>query len=186
MKELNCPLCGYSKYIPVNKLPIKLTRVICPKCKSEFEYDPSEDDDFTFADMNNENEESTDVDDTDIWDELDLTEYGKKKLKVGIYKGDVEEDVEPEKDELWEDAMRLVLKYGQVNINMLINKLSISHDRATGILCMMELEGMVCPSDGTTKSREVYIDIVRAHLETDFNYNDGDNSILFKLKSIFR
>jgi predicted Zn finger-like uncharacterized protein len=40
MIQLTCPHCGYSKEIPADRLPTKVTRVKCPKCLKPFPLKP--------------------------------------------------------------------------------------------------------------------------------------------------
>jgi len=71
-----------------------------------------------------------------------------------------------ELDERWEDALRLVAETRQASISMVQRRLRIGYNRAARIIEMMEREGMVAPSDGTSKPREIYLDIVHAYLNS--------------------
>jgi DNA segregation ATPase FtsK/SpoIIIE, S-DNA-T family len=71
-----------------------------------------------------------------------------------------------ELDERWEDALRLVAETKQASISMVQRRLRIGYNRAARIVEMMEHEGMVAPSDGTSKPREIYLDIVHAYLNS--------------------
>lgn len=71
-----------------------------------------------------------------------------------------------ELDERWEDALRLVAETKQASISMVQRRLRIGYNRAARIIEMMEREGMVAPSDGTSKPREIYMDIVHAYLNS--------------------
>jgi len=71
-------------------------------------------------------------------------------------------------DERWEDALRLVADTRQASISMVQRRLRIGYNRAARIIEMMEREGMVAPSDGTSKPREIYMDIVKAYLNSQF------------------
>jgi DNA segregation ATPase FtsK/SpoIIIE, S-DNA-T family len=73
-----------------------------------------------------------------------------------------------EQDERWEDALRLVAETRQASISMVQRRLRIGYNRAARIVEMMEHEGMVAPSDGTSKPREVYIDHVKAYLNSTY------------------
>jgi DNA segregation ATPase FtsK/SpoIIIE, S-DNA-T family len=66
----------------------------------------------------------------------------------------------------WEDALRLVAETRQASISMVQRRLRIGYNRAARIIEMMEREGMVAPSDGTSKPREIYMDIVNAYLNS--------------------
>jgi len=71
-------------------------------------------------------------------------------------------------DERWEDALRLVAETRQASISMVQRRLRIGYNRAARIIETMEREGMVAPSDGTSKPREIYMDIVNAYLNSQF------------------
>jgi S-DNA-T family DNA segregation ATPase FtsK/SpoIIIE len=74
------------------------------------------------------------------------------------------DDEEP--DERWEDALRLVAETRQASISLVQRRLRIGYNRAARIIEMMEREGMVAPSDGTSKPREIYMDTVTAYLNS--------------------
>lgn len=69
-------------------------------------------------------------------------------------------------DERWEDALRLVAETKQASISMVQRRLRIGYNRAARIVEMMESEGMVAPSDGTSKPREIYMDVIHAYLNS--------------------
>jgi len=73
---------------------------------------------------------------------------------------------EEELDERWEDALRLVAETRQASISMVQRRLRIGYNRAARMVEMMEREGMVAPSDGTSKPREIYMDVVHAYLNS--------------------
>ncbi|HCE66100.1 MAG: cell division protein FtsK [Geobacteraceae bacterium GWC2_55_20] len=73
---------------------------------------------------------------------------------------------EEEQDERWEDALRLVAETKQASISMVQRRLRIGYNRAARIVEMMESEGMIAPSDGTSKPREIYMDIIHAYLNS--------------------
>jgi S-DNA-T family DNA segregation ATPase FtsK/SpoIIIE len=63
---------------------------------------------------------------------------------------------ELEKDELYDDAARIVVSSGQVSISYLQRKLRIGFSRAARLVDMMEAEGLVSPGAGG-KPREVLV-----------------------------
>jgi S-DNA-T family DNA segregation ATPase FtsK/SpoIIIE len=65
--------------------------------------------------------------------------------------------IEFEKDELYDEAARLVVSSGQVSISYLQRKLRIGFSRAARLVDMMEAEGLVSPGTGG-KPREVLVD----------------------------
>ena len=62
-----------------------------------------------------------------------------------------------EKDELYDEAARIVVGSGQVSISYLQRKLRIGFSRAARLVDMMEAEGLVSPGAGG-KPREVLVD----------------------------
>jgi S-DNA-T family DNA segregation ATPase FtsK/SpoIIIE len=85
------------------------------------------------------------------------------EMKDTDEKGSGEEEVQ---DERWEDALRLVADTKQASISMIQRKLRIGYNRAARIVEMMESEGMIAPSDGTSKPREIYMDVINAYLNS--------------------
>jgi len=69
--------------------------------------------------------------------------------------GDSDEDLEY--DERWDEAVALVAQAQQASISMVQRRLRIGYNRAARIIEKMEQEGIVGPSDGTSKGREVLI-----------------------------
>ncbi|GFO67459.1 DNA translocase FtsK [Geomonas limicola] len=67
--------------------------------------------------------------------------------------GEVDEEV----DERYDDALALVAETKQASISMIQRRLRIGYNRAARIIEKMEQEGVVGPSDGTSKPREVFI-----------------------------
>ena len=65
--------------------------------------------------------------------------------------------VEYEKDELYDEASRIVVSTGQASISYLQRKLRIGFSRAARLVDMMEADGLVSPGSGG-KPREVLVD----------------------------
>jgi DNA segregation ATPase FtsK/SpoIIIE, S-DNA-T family len=65
--------------------------------------------------------------------------------------------IEYEKDELYDEASRIVVSTGQVSISYLQRKMRIGFSRAARLVDMMEAEGLVSPGAGG-KPREVLVD----------------------------
>jgi S-DNA-T family DNA segregation ATPase FtsK/SpoIIIE len=65
--------------------------------------------------------------------------------------------LEFEKDELYDDAARMVVQSGQVSISSLQRKLRIGFSRAARLVDMMEADGLVSAASGS-KPREVLVD----------------------------
>ncbi|MGH9384425.1 MAG: DNA translocase FtsK, partial [Vicinamibacterales bacterium] len=62
-----------------------------------------------------------------------------------------------EKDDLYDEAARIVVESGQVSISYLQRKMRIGFSRAARLVDMMEAEGLVSPTTGG-KPREVLVD----------------------------
>jgi S-DNA-T family DNA segregation ATPase FtsK/SpoIIIE len=111
------------------------------------------------------------VSDSDVQRVVDfLKKQGKPVYEKSILemrdsdeKGSAEDEVQ---DERWEDALRLVAETRQASISMVQRKLRIGYNRAARIVEMMESEGMIAQSDGTSKPREIYIDVINAYLNS--------------------
>ncbi|HZP48765.1 MAG TPA: DNA translocase FtsK [Vicinamibacterales bacterium] len=65
--------------------------------------------------------------------------------------------VEFEKDDLYDEAARIVVGSGQASISYLQRRLRIGFSRAARLVDMMEMEGLVSPAAGG-KAREVLVD----------------------------
>lgn len=66
-------------------------------------------------------------------------------------------DDDQEYDERYDEAVALVAQAQQASISMVQRRLRIGYNRAARIIEKMEQEGIVGPSDGTSKGREVLI-----------------------------
>ena len=65
--------------------------------------------------------------------------------------------IEMDKDDLYDEAARIVVQSGQASISYLQRKLRIGFSRAARLVDMMEMEGLVSPAAGG-KAREVLVD----------------------------
>jgi S-DNA-T family DNA segregation ATPase FtsK/SpoIIIE len=65
--------------------------------------------------------------------------------------------VEMEKDDLYDEAARIVVSSGQASISYLQRRLRIGFSRAARLIDVMEMEGIVSPGTGG-KAREVLVD----------------------------
>jgi S-DNA-T family DNA segregation ATPase FtsK/SpoIIIE len=65
--------------------------------------------------------------------------------------------VEMEKDDLYDEAARMVVQSGQASISYLQRRLRVGFSRAARLVDMMEMEGLVSPAAGG-KPREVLVD----------------------------
>lgn len=82
-------------------------------------------------------------------------EYDKSILTPPPTTGDQNDD--DEYDALWDDAMKIVSDTRQASISMLQRRLRVGYNRAARMIEKMEQEGIVGPSDGSGKPREVLI-----------------------------
>jgi S-DNA-T family DNA segregation ATPase FtsK/SpoIIIE len=62
--------------------------------------------------------------------------------------GEIEESVNEEEDELFEDAVDTIINNNQASISILQRKLRIGYTRAARLIDIMENKGMVGPYDG--------------------------------------
>ncbi|HMD36301.1 MAG TPA: DNA translocase FtsK, partial [Vicinamibacterales bacterium] len=65
--------------------------------------------------------------------------------------------IEMEKDDLYDEAARIIVQSGQASISYLQRRLRIGFSRAARLVDMMEMEGLVSPGTGG-KPREVLVD----------------------------
>ena len=89
-----------------------------------------------------------------------LRKQGKPSYDESITEDDKKtgpEAIEFEKDDLYDEAARIVVESGQVSISYLQRKLRIGFSRAARLVDMMEAEGLVSPGAGG-KPREVLVD----------------------------
>jgi S-DNA-T family DNA segregation ATPase FtsK/SpoIIIE len=95
-----------------------------------------------------------------FWREQATAQYEEKFLQppkeereYGAGGGD-EGELEGEHDELYEDAVRLVIEFGKASTSLLQRRLRIGYGRAAHLIDLMEQDGIVGSADGP-KPREV-------------------------------
>ena len=71
------------------------------------------------------------------------------------------EDLLNENDDLFDDAVRIVLETGQASISMVQRRLRVGYTRAARLIDMMELKGIVGPHLGS-KAREILVEYAPA------------------------
>jgi S-DNA-T family DNA segregation ATPase FtsK/SpoIIIE len=87
-----------------------------------------------------------------------LRKQGKPVYNTSITAEDKKfEGVELEKDDLYDEAARIVVTSGQASISYLQRRLRIGFSRAARLVDMMEMDGLVSPGQGG-KPREVLVD----------------------------
>jgi S-DNA-T family DNA segregation ATPase FtsK/SpoIIIE len=89
-----------------------------------------------------------------------LKKLGKPSYNMELVKEETTEidDIsEDEMDDKYFEALELVQKKGMASISMIQRYLKIGYNRAARIMEIMEKQGIVAPSDGTSKPREVLI-----------------------------
>ncbi len=70
------------------------------------------------------------------------------QLELAVPTEDSAPELGEEADELYEQAVELVIKTGQASISMLQRRLRVGYNRAARMIERMEKEGIVGPSDG--------------------------------------
>ncbi len=83
-------------------------------------------------------------------------EYDKSILDTPP-SGEPGSDGDEEYDEKWDEALALIAETKQASISMLQRRLRLGYNRAARMIEKMEQEGIVGPSDGTSRPREVFI-----------------------------
>ena len=61
-------------------------------------------------------------------------------------------------DPLYDQALRIVAETRNASISFLQRKLKIGYNRAARIVEELEEQGIIGPSDGTSRPREIFID----------------------------
>jgi S-DNA-T family DNA segregation ATPase FtsK/SpoIIIE len=96
----------------------------------------------------------------EFWRAQGLAQYEEKFLqapkeeKEGVAGGSAGEGGDDDHDELFEDAVRLVLEFGKASTSLLQRRLRIGYGRAAHLIDLMERDGIVGAPDGP-KPREV-------------------------------
>ncbi|HEX4006751.1 MAG TPA: DNA translocase FtsK [Acidobacteriaceae bacterium] len=96
---------------------------------------------------------------TDFWKKQGEAEYVQGFLEApkdagGHESGAGSDDGDDSSDDLFEDAVRLVLEFGKASTSLLQRRLRIGYGRAAHLIDMMERDGIVGPADGP-KPREI-------------------------------
>jgi len=94
------------------------------------------------------------------WRSQGQAQYEEKFLQppkeegVQVEGAEGEPGAEGEHDELYQDAVRLVIDFGKASTSLLQRRLRIGYGRAAHLIDLMEQDGIVGPADGP-KPREV-------------------------------
>jgi len=95
---------------------------------------------------------------TDFWKKQGEAEYVQGFLdspkEAGGEGGAGMDDGDDANDDLFEDAVRLVLEFGKASTSLLQRRLRIGYGRAAHLIDMMERDGIVGPAEGS-KPREI-------------------------------
>jgi S-DNA-T family DNA segregation ATPase FtsK/SpoIIIE len=95
---------------------------------------------------------------TNFWKNQGQAEYVQGFLEApkdtAGRESDLSEDGADENDELFQDAVRLVLEFGKASTSLLQRRLRIGYGRAAHLIDLMERDGIVGPAEGT-KPREI-------------------------------
>jgi len=84
-------------------------------------------------------------------------DYDKSILAAPAATGGKEDEDEDGYDEKWDEALAIIAETRQASISMLQRRLRLGYNRAARMIEKMEAEGIVGPSDGTSRPREVFI-----------------------------
>jgi len=93
-----------------------------------------------------------------------LTDFVKAQRKPDFVEGIVKVEVKPkgrtfEKDEIYEEAVKVVLRTKQASVSMLQRRLGVGYTRAARLIDMMEDERIVGPYQGS-KPREILLEAI--------------------------
>jgi len=84
-------------------------------------------------------------------------EYDKSILEAPPSSADGTSGDDDGYDEKWDEALAIIAETRQASISMLQRRLRLGYNRAARMIEKMESEGIVGPSDGTSRPREVFI-----------------------------
>jgi len=79
-------------------------------------------------------------------------------------------------DELFKEAVKVVCQYDKASSSLLQRRLSIGYARAARIMDQLEASGVVSPSEGGSKAREVLVQNAEEFLASFGNENNRTNS----------
>lgn len=79
---------------------------------------------------------------------------------VQLGKGGVVASMESGDDDAWKDAVAVVVNTRKASTSLLQRKLRLGYGRASRLMDMMEEQGIIAPSDGTNRPREVLVSSV--------------------------
>jgi S-DNA-T family DNA segregation ATPase FtsK/SpoIIIE len=85
---------------------------------------------------------------------LEVPKEDREGLSGSAGSGDEARDGDSEHDELYQDAVRLVIEFGKASTSLLQRRLRIGYGRAAHLIDLMEQDGIVGAADGP-KPREV-------------------------------
>ena len=85
----------------------------------------------------------------DFWRAQAQPSYAQEFLKPPVSEEAGEEEWAEEKDELYDDAVRVVVAMGKASTSTLQRRLRLGYGRAARILDIMEKDGIIGPADGS-------------------------------------
>ncbi|MCZ6491895.1 MAG: FtsK/SpoIIIE domain-containing protein, partial [Acidobacteria bacterium] len=85
----------------------------------------------------------------DFWRAQAQPSYAEELLKPPAFEEEGEEECAEEKDDLYEDAVRVVVGMGKASTSTLQRRLRLGYGRAARILDIMEKDGIIGPADGS-------------------------------------
>jgi S-DNA-T family DNA segregation ATPase FtsK/SpoIIIE len=77
-----------------------------------------------------------------------------------------------DRDELFEDAARLIVRHQQGSVSLLQRRLKVGYSRAARLVDELEMAGIVGPFDGS-KARDVLVE-TEAELEAILQQQEGN------------
>jgi S-DNA-T family DNA segregation ATPase FtsK/SpoIIIE len=86
---------------------------------------------------------------------LDTIDLSGKGEKSDIFTGMVDSDGDDADDDLYEDARLAVIEAGRASTSYLQRKLRVGYGRAARLMDMLTERGVIAPSDGTSKPRQI-------------------------------
>ena len=84
--------------------------------------------------------------------------------------------IEGEIDDLFKEAIKVVCQYERASASLLQRRLSIGYARAARIVDQLEAAGVIAPSDGTSKPREVLVQSAEEFLAGFANEDNRSNT----------
>jgi len=102
-----------------------------------------------------------------------VPEYDERIVDVLQHTGEHPWGESDEKDEMFDEAVKLILHTGQASASYLQRRLKLGYARASRLIDQMEQEGILGPSEGS-KPREIMVDVKSYMLKSIKKAQSGD------------